>query len=122
LRLTTHSPPHPWQQLLQTVSRIGLAQPGRIMRGVSADQCERHLHQLHVCMPSKKGQTRLLYRMSMDFMGWVRHVPGIDRLWKSVAAQVCGRGRQLWVLLGPRSGFTEEEAAPPKPTALPIIN
>jgi chlorophyllide a oxygenase len=35
------------------------------------------------------GTTRLLYRMSMDFLGWVRHVPGILSLWKSVAGQVC---------------------------------
>lgn len=41
---------------LQTISRIGLAQPGKIMRGVTADNCERHLHQLHVCAPSKRGK------------------------------------------------------------------
>jgi chlorophyllide a oxygenase len=73
-----------------TVSMIGLAQPGKIMRGVRADQCERHLHQLHVCMPSKRGHTRLLYRMSMDFMVWVRYVPGIQTFWKQIAAQVLG--------------------------------
>lgn len=39
----------------QTISKIGLAQPGKIMRGTTADNCERHLHQLHVCAPSKKG-------------------------------------------------------------------
>jgi hypothetical protein len=47
----------------QTISRIGLAQPGKIMRGVSAAACARHLHQLHVCTPSKAGHTRVLYRM-----------------------------------------------------------
>lgn len=78
---------------MQTVSKIGLAQPGKIMRGVTADTCDRHLHQLHVCAPSKAGHTRLLYRMSMDFLGWVRHVPGIQAVWKSVAGQVgCGVG------------------------------
>jgi chlorophyllide a oxygenase len=45
------------------VSLIGLAQPGKIMRGVTASECERHLHQLHVCAPGKRGHTRLLYRM-----------------------------------------------------------
>lgn len=49
--------------------------------------------QVHVCMPSKKGHTRLLYRMSMDFIPWLRHVPFIDRVWKKVAAQVSGEGR-----------------------------
>jgi hypothetical protein len=42
--------------VLQTISKIGLAQPGKIMRGVTADNCERHLHQLHVCAPAKKGE------------------------------------------------------------------
>jgi chlorophyllide a oxygenase len=60
------------------------------MRGVTANMCENHLHQLHVCMPSKKGHTRLLYRMSLDFIPWVRYIPGIDRVWKSVAGQVLG--------------------------------
>lgn len=34
------------------------------------------------------GYTRLLYRMSMDFLGWARYVPGIQRVWKGVAGQV----------------------------------
>jgi len=71
-----------------TVSLIGLAQPGKIMRGARASNCKNHLHQMHVCLPSKKGHTRLLYRMSMDFIGWIKHVPFVDKLWKSVAAQV----------------------------------
>lgn len=74
-----------------TVSMIGLSQPGQIRRGVTAEQCDKHLHQLHVCMPSKKGHTRLLYRMSLDFIPWLRNVPFIDRVWKRVAAQVCKR-------------------------------
>jgi chlorophyllide a oxygenase len=67
------------------LSHIGLAQPGKIMRGVTAEQCEKHLHQLHICLPSKKGHTRLLYRMSLDFMPWLRYVPYIDRVWKAVS-------------------------------------
>lgn len=66
------------------LSTIGLSQPGKIMRGYKADECQRHLHQLHVCMPSKEGHTRLLYRMSLDFMGWAKHVPFIEQLWKKV--------------------------------------
>lgn len=157
------------------------------MRGVTADNCERHLHQLHVCAPSKKGgflpwgrptqraapsllavavccaavqpaahacrsvptgtqqqrtafdvgtpsawaccwcmvcmryftplrvvhecgvvsssplvfvrapagTTRLLYRMSMDFLGWARFVPGIQKVWKGVAGQVLGEDLKL---------------------------
>ena len=53
-----------------------------------AADCQNHLHQLHVCLPSREGHTRLLYRMSMDFMDWTRHVPGIQLFWKSIAGQV----------------------------------
>mmetsp|Transcript_9484 Transcript_9484/g.25790 ORF Transcript_9484/g.25790 Transcript_9484/m.25790 type:complete len:581 (-) Transcript_9484:13-1755(-) len=74
----------------QTVSKIGLARPGEIMRNVCADDCRNHLSQYHWCLPSRPGHTRLLYRMSMDFMGWMRFVPGIERVWKAVAGQVLG--------------------------------
>ncbi|KAF8065639.1 hypothetical protein HT031_003240 [Scenedesmus sp. PABB004] len=84
-----------FQPPCMTVSKIGLAQPGKIMRGVTADACERHLHQLHVCAPGRRGTTRLLYRMSMDFLGWARHVPGIQRVWKGVAGQVLGEDLKL---------------------------
>lgn len=39
-------------------------------------------------MLSAAGTTRLLYRMSMDFLGWARYVPGIQKVWKGVAGQV----------------------------------
>jgi hypothetical protein len=44
------------------------------------------------------GTTRLLYRMSMDFLGWARHVPGIINVWKSVAGQVRAFARVLLLL------------------------
>lgn len=69
-------------------STIGLAQPGKILRGQRADACKNHLHQLHVCLPSKPGHTRLLYRMSMDFLQWVKWVPGIHKFWQNIAGQV----------------------------------
>eukprot|EP00239_Pterosperma_sp_CCMP1384_P004652 CAMPEP_0197853928 /NCGR_PEP_ID=MMETSP1438-20131217/23704_1 /TAXON_ID=1461541 /ORGANISM="Pterosperma sp., Strain CCMP1384" /LENGTH=559 /DNA_ID=CAMNT_0043468505 /DNA_START=206 /DNA_END=1885 /DNA_ORIENTATION=- len=71
-------------------STIGLNKPGDIERGMRAEQCKNHLHQLHVCLPAKNGGTRLLYRMSLDFIPWVKHVPGIDLLWKEMANQVLG--------------------------------
>lgn len=90
--LSGHWDPYPIAMAFQppcgVLSTIGLAQPGQIMRGVSADDCRNHLHQLHVCLPARPGHTRLLYRMSLDFMSWARHVPGIDRLWRRVAGQV----------------------------------
>jgi len=72
------------------LSTIGLTQPGKIERGARAADCRNHLHQMHVCLPSTSGSTRLLYRMSLDFMGWARHVPGITKFWESIAAQVLG--------------------------------
>lgn len=81
-----------------TVSTIGLAQPGKIERDVGAADCKNHLHQIHVCLPSREGHTRLLYRMSMDFLGWARYIPGIEKVWKNVAAQVLGE--DLVLVLG----------------------
>jgi hypothetical protein len=43
----------------------------------------------------RAGYTRLLYRMSMDFLGWARYVPGIQKVWKGVAGQVGGREHWL---------------------------
>jgi hypothetical protein len=65
---------------VMTFSTIGLNQPGKIERGVRCEDCEKHLHQLHVCLPAKPGHTRLLYRMSLDFMDWLKHVPGIQKV------------------------------------------
>jgi chlorophyllide a oxygenase len=89
-----------------TESKIGLNQPGKIERGLRCDECAKHLHQLHVCLPAKEGHTRLLYRMSLDFLDWVRFVPGIDILWKAVANQVLSEdlrlvlGQQARILAG----------------------
>ena len=80
-----------------TVSMIGLSQPGKIERDVLAEDCQNHLHQIHFCLPSREGHTRLLYRMSMDFLGWLRYVPGIQQVWKSVAGQVLGEDLVLVV-------------------------
>ncbi|KAH7622922.1 putative Chlorophyllide a oxygenase, chloroplastic [Nannochloris sp. 'desiccata'] len=73
-----------------TASLIGLSKPGQLSSGARALDCANHLHQVHICLPSKKGHTRLLYRMSMDFMGWVKYIPGIQSFWKSIAQQVLG--------------------------------
>lgn len=70
------------------VSMIGLKQAGQIEAGARATECQNHLHQLHVCLPSRRGHTRLLYRMSLDFMPWIRWVPGISVFWNYIAGQV----------------------------------
>lgn len=89
-----------------TESKIGLNQPGKIERGLRCDECKKHLHQMHVCLPAKEGHTRLLYRMSLDFLDWARYVPGIQILWKAVANQVLSEdlrlvlGQQARILAG----------------------
>eukprot|EP01025_Chloroclados_australasicus_P028230 TRINITY_DN27996_c1_g1_i1.p1 TRINITY_DN27996_c1_g1~~TRINITY_DN27996_c1_g1_i1.p1 ORF type:complete len:476 (-),score=17.32 TRINITY_DN27996_c1_g1_i1:418-1845(-) len=80
------------------LSTIGLAQPGKILRGLKSKECQRHLHQVHVCLPSRKGHTRLLYRMSLDFMNWLQYVPKIGNVWQQVANQVLGE--DLVLVLG----------------------
>lgn len=61
---------------------------GHIQRGARAQGCEKHIHQLHVCLPAGPRSTRLLYRMSMDFAPWARKVPGLGLFWKWIAGQV----------------------------------
>jgi chlorophyllide a oxygenase len=80
------------------VSMIGLKQPGQIEAGARAEECQKHLHQLHACLPSRRGHTRLLYRMSLDFMPWIQYVPGITRFWTYIAGQVLGE--DLVLVLG----------------------
>ena len=78
----------------------GLAQPGKIERGARAASCRNHLHQLHVCLPAGPGRSRLLYRMSMDFLHWTKHVPFIQSFWAHIAKQVGGRAalsEHLWL-------------------------
>lgn len=69
------------------LSTIGLEKPGKL-NGTDVDACPTHLHQLHVCMPSSRGKTRLLYRMALDFAPFLKHVPFISYLWQYLANQV----------------------------------
>ncbi len=86
--MSQHLPiPHSRMMRCMVPCMPGLAQPGKIMRGARASGCKNHLHQLHVCLPAGPGRTRLLYRMSMDFLGWTRWVPGIQAFWASIAQQ-----------------------------------
>eukprot|EP00241_Pyramimonas_parkeae_P001062 CAMPEP_0114247160 /NCGR_PEP_ID=MMETSP0058-20121206/12872_1 /TAXON_ID=36894 /ORGANISM="Pyramimonas parkeae, CCMP726" /LENGTH=583 /DNA_ID=CAMNT_0001360443 /DNA_START=154 /DNA_END=1905 /DNA_ORIENTATION=+ len=78
-----------------TLSTIGLARPGQVEKGLRAEECPKHLYQMHVCLPSKKGHTRLLYRMALDFMPWVQYVPFIDNIWQQMANQVLGEDLRL---------------------------
>mmetsp|Transcript_10420 Transcript_10420/g.42026 ORF Transcript_10420/g.42026 Transcript_10420/m.42026 type:complete len:420 (-) Transcript_10420:108-1367(-) len=82
-------------------SHIGMSQAGaagggaQFEEGVQCAECANHLHQLHVCVPSTAGRTRLLYRMSLDFAGWAKWVPGIELVWTEMANQVLGEDLRL---------------------------
>jgi chlorophyllide a oxygenase len=83
------------------ISHIGLAQAGaagsgaQFVAGSRAADCPKHLHQLHVCLPSREGRTRLLYRMHLDFASWAALVPGMHLVWSEMAAQVLGEDLRL---------------------------
>jgi len=89
-----------------TLSTIGLSQPGKIERGAKQEECQNHLHQLHVCLPTGKGRTRLLYRMSLDFIPWVRGLPFMDRVWKRVADEVLNEDLRL--VMGQQANLIKE--------------
>ncbi|XP_062099530.1 chlorophyllide a oxygenase, chloroplastic [Humulus lupulus] len=76
------------------LSTIGISKPGKL-EGQNTQQCATHLHQLHVCLPSSREKTRLLYRMSLDFAPMLKHVPFIDHLWKHFAEQVLNEDLRL---------------------------
>lgn len=69
------------------LSTIGISKPGKL-EGKSTKQCATHLHQLHVCLPSSRNKTRLLYRMSLDFAPILKNVPFMEHLWRHFAEQV----------------------------------
>lgn len=76
------------------LSTIGISKPGKL-EGTSTSACSKHLHQLHVCLPSTRGKTRLLYRMSLDFLPILKHVPYIEYLWRFLANKVLDEDLRL---------------------------
>ncbi|MCO5594376.1 hypothetical protein L7F22_048406 [Adiantum nelumboides] len=75
-------------------STIGISKPGKL-EGSSTQDCAKHLHQLHACLPSSRGKTRLLYRLSLDFLPILKHVPYIQSLWKYLANKVLDEDLRL---------------------------
>ncbi|KAB5568595.1 hypothetical protein DKX38_002388 [Salix brachista] len=69
------------------LSTIGISKPGKL-EGQSTKECATHLHQLHVCLPSSRQKTRLLYRMSLDFAPVLKHIPFMHYLWRHFAEQL----------------------------------
>ncbi|KAM7514843.1 hypothetical protein LguiA_004426 [Lonicera macranthoides] len=76
------------------LSTIGISKPGKL-EGKSTAQCSTHLHQLHVCLPSSRGKTRLLYRMSLDFAPVLQHIPFMNYLWRYFAEKVLNEDLRL---------------------------
>ncbi|KAL9446641.1 hypothetical protein AB3S75_014334 [Citrus x aurantiifolia] len=76
------------------LSTIGISKPGKL-EGQNTRQCATHLHQLHVCLPSSRKKTRLLYRMSLDFASVLKHVPFMQYLWRHFAEQVLNEDLRL---------------------------
>lgn len=76
------------------LSTIGISKPGKI-EGRSTQNCSTHLHQLHVCIPSSRQKTRLLYRMSLDFAPLLQHVPFMHILWRHFADKVLNEDLRL---------------------------
>ncbi|MGA1602541.1 MAG: Rieske 2Fe-2S domain-containing protein [Prochlorothrix sp.] len=56
--------------------------------GLRGQDCGRHLHQVHACLPRGRGKTRLLYRLALDFCQWLHLIPGTHHLWQYLANQV----------------------------------
>ncbi|CAL9121880.1 unnamed protein product [Musa textilis] len=78
------------------LSTIGISKPGKL-EGRSTRQCSTHLHQLHVCLPSSRQKTRLLYRMSLDFAPLLKHIPFMHILWRHFAEKVLNEDLRLVV-------------------------
>ncbi|XP_057973730.1 chlorophyllide a oxygenase, chloroplastic [Malania oleifera] len=78
------------------LSTIGISKPGKL-EGQNTQQCSTHLHQLHVCLPSSRQKTRLLYRMSLDFAPILKHIPFMHYLWQYFAEKVLNEDLRLVV-------------------------
>ncbi|KAJ7959143.1 chlorophyllide a oxygenase, chloroplastic-like [Quillaja saponaria] len=96
--LQGHWDPYPidmeFQPPCMVLSTIGISKPGKL-EGQNIKQCTTHLHQLHVCLPSSRGKTRLLYRMSLDFAPVLKHIPFMHYLWRHFAEQVLNEDLRL---------------------------
>ncbi|KAK7410597.1 hypothetical protein VNO78_01519 [Psophocarpus tetragonolobus] len=79
------------------LSTTAISKPGTVGRKY-ARHSATHIHQLHVCLPSSKQKTRLLYRMSLDFAPVLKYIPYMNHLWRYFAEQVLNE--DLRVVLG----------------------
>eukprot|EP00884_Botryococcus_braunii_P008354 jgi/Botrbrau1/1751/Bobra.0217s0009.1 len=91
-KLKGHWDPYPIDMSFKgpcmVISTIGMANVGKIQRGTRSHECKKQMHQLHVCLPAGPRTTRLLYRMSMNYLQWAKGLSIMKMLWKAVAEQV----------------------------------
>ena len=64
----------------------------------------RKLYQTHTCLPSGKGQTRLLYRLALNFTPWPAGIPGAQELWLRFAEARLEEDLNFLAGLGPAVG------------------
>ena len=64
----------------------------------------RKLYQTHTCLPSGKGQTRLLYRLALNFTPWPTGIPGAQALWLKFAKARLEEDLNFLAGLGPAVG------------------
>lgn len=78
---------HGFQPPCIVLSNSGVKKKGEIgaPSGTGAEGCSRHFHQLHICLPTKPGHLRLLYRLHSDFLGFTKYIPRMDRVWEKRA-------------------------------------
>jgi len=81
------------------VSSIGLGTGGG-----GQDTGGRKLYQTHTCLPSGKGQTRLLYRLALNFTPWPTGIPGAQTLWLKFAKARLEEDLNYLAGLGPAVG------------------
>nr|AAL79685.1 putative chlorophyll synthase [Oryza sativa Japonica Group] len=76
------------------LSTTGISKPGKL-EGKSIKQCSTHLHQLHICLPSSRNKTRMLYQMSLNFAPWLKHIPFMHILWSHFGEKVLNEDLRL---------------------------
>lgn len=79
------------------LSTVSLSESNDLDHGLRPEEAKRQLHQVHVCLPSKPGFTRLLVRLSLNFAPLAAQLPGLDRLWSTAAGRALQRDLALVV-------------------------
>lgn len=55
--------------------------------GLPGEGYGKHIHQLHCCLPTDNMRTRLLYRLSLNFLDWTQFIPCRNWFWRRSMAR-----------------------------------